>query len=77
MPATGELQQGGFTLHATVCAACLSDTHTVEWKEFFEYKATTPAKYRVQGSLNAPLPERYIASASELYALQATYFQFE
>jgi hypothetical protein len=49
----------------------------MDWKEFFEQKKLTPAKYQVKGSLNAPLPPRLLAKATELYDLQTTYFEFE
>jgi hypothetical protein len=75
-PVAGELTQGDIILHATLCVACCSDS-SVDWKEFFEQKARTPEKYKVKGSLNAPLPDRLLSWASELYATQVTYFQFE
>jgi hypothetical protein len=37
----------------------------------------TPEKYRVKGSLNAPLPGRLIAWASRLYTAQMAYFRFD
>jgi hypothetical protein len=73
-PVTGELTHDTTTLHATLCVACCGES--VDWKEFFEQKALTPEKYRVKGSLNAPLPNRLLSWASELYATQVTYFQF-
>ena len=68
MPPDGERTEGEVTFHATVCAACCDDT--LNWKEFCEQKAKTPEKYRVQWSLNAPLPDRLFAWASALYAAQ-------
>ena len=78
-PATGEVEKNGYTLHATVCAECLWSVYTgaMNWKEFFEQKNKTPEKYRVNGSLNAPLPERYVEWASSVYVNQSAYFQFE
>lgn len=73
-PVSGELKQGDTTLHCTICVACCSDR--IDWKEFAEQHAATPEKYKVKGSLNAPLPERFVAAATELYTLQATYFKF-
>jgi hypothetical protein len=75
IPEFGELKKDDITLHSTLCVACCSEN--IDWKEFFEQKKLTPEKYRVKGSLNAPLPDRLVAWASELYALQSTYFQFE
>ena len=79
MPGAGEVQWNGYTLHATVCAACVSENEqqSIDWKEFGEQKSITPAKYRVQGSLNAPLPTRFAVWASTLYLEQATYFQID
>ena len=74
-PVAGERIQNNTTLHATLCVACCGES--VDWKEFFEQKALTPEKYRVKGSLNAPLPNRLETWASELYATQVAYFQFE
>jgi len=76
IPTTGEIQHDGFRLHATLCAACCS-SDLIDWKEFFEQKSKTPEKYWVKGSLNAPLPERFIGWASGLYMEQARYFQFD
>lgn len=76
MPKTGELEKDGYTLHATICAACCS-MGPIHWKQFFEQKDKTPAKYWVKGSLNAPLPERFVEWASSIYVDQAKYFQFE
>jgi hypothetical protein len=70
-----ELTQNGITLHATVCVACCDKT--IDWKEFFEQKKLTPEKYRVKGSLNAPLPERLLTWASDLYIKQAAYFEID
>ena len=74
IPIDGEVIHDNITLHATICVACC-DT-CINWKEFFEQKKMTPEKYRVKWSLNAPLPERLLEWASELYTLQSTYFQF-
>ena len=74
-PETGELVYGDITLHATVCVACCDIL--IDWKEFFEQKALTPEKYRVKGSLNAPLPNRLFEWANTLYVMQSRYFQFE
>ena len=74
-PEDGERIQDGVTLHATICAACCSES--IDWKEFFEQKTLTPEKYRVKGSLNAPLPGRLIAWASGLYTAQIAYFRFD
>ena len=75
IPKTGEAYHNGLTLHATMCVACVSEP--INWKEFFEQKNTTPKKYYVKGSLNAPLPEQFIEWASGLYIEQAKYFQFD
>jgi hypothetical protein len=73
IPAEGELSYEDLTLHATICVACCG----LDWKEFFEQKKLTPAKYYVKGSWNAPLPARFLAWATELYSLQAKYFVLE
>ena len=49
----------------------------MDWKEFYEQKNLTAEKYRVKFSLNAPLPDRFLEWASELYKAQAKYFEFE
>lgn len=74
-PINGELHHNDSILHSTICVACCSDY--IDWKEFFEQRAMTPEKYRVKWSLNAPLPDRLVAWASELYANQSTFFQFD
>ena len=75
IPSTGENHHDNLTLHATICVACTSES--IDWKEFFEQKNKTPEKYKVKGSLNAPLPERFIESASKLYIEQGKYFQYD
>jgi hypothetical protein len=75
LPPGGELKRGTITLHATICVACCGDG--INWNYFFEQKKATPDKYRVAGSLNAPLPERYEYWASNMYAEQAKWFQFD
>jgi len=74
-PMDGELIQGSVVLHATLCAACCEGQ--MNWKEFFEQKRLTPAKYYVKGSLNAPLPDRFLDMATALYTEQIKYFQFD
>jgi hypothetical protein len=74
-PVGGALEKDGVKLHATICVACCGEV--VNWKEFYEYKAKTPEKYRVKWSLNAPLPEHYLEYAGSLYAEQAKYYEFE
>jgi len=74
-PLFGETKYGDVTLHSTICLACCSET--IDWKEFYEQKDKTPEKYRVKYSLNAKLPDRLFSWASDLYKLQATYFQFD
>jgi hypothetical protein len=85
-PTQGELTHEGVTLHATICMACLQQQEQQQqeqqqeqeqWKEFYAQKKLTPSKYRVKYSLNAPLPERYIKEADELYAQQVAHFDFE
>ena len=66
---TTELVTESFTLHATICVACCWDT--IKWSTFFEQMETTPEQYRVQGSLNAPLPEYFLTYANGLYMGQA------
>jgi len=73
IPSSGELNKNGVTLHATICVGCCGEFN---WMEFFEQKDLTPEKYRVSGSLNAPLPEKYLSLVSELYLEQCKYFQF-
>lgn len=73
-PLGGELKKDIITLHATICVACCGE---INWKEFFEQKTATPEKYRVIGSLNAPLPQYLEVWASQLYLEQAKYFQFD
>jgi hypothetical protein len=63
-----------YMLHATMCASCVTDP--IDWNEFFKQKAITPEKYKVAGSLNAPLPDKYLVRASELYLEQCKYFVF-
>jgi len=70
----GKLVKDNVTLHATICVACCGD---MDWKEFYEQKNLTAEKYRVKFSLNAPLPDRFLEWASELYKAQAKYFEFE
>jgi hypothetical protein len=70
------LVKDGTKLHATICASCVGMGTEIDWKEFFEARALTPQRYRVEGSLNAPLPDKYLALASELYATQSKYFLF-
>lgn len=72
IPESGEVQHDGVTLHATICVACSSET--IDWKEFFEQKKTTPEKYAVKFSLNAPLPKTLLPWANQLYTSQATFF---
>ena len=74
-PICGEVRHDDIVLHSTICVACCGDS--IDWKEFFEQKGMTPDKYRVKGSLNAPLPDRLFEWASELYTIQSTYFQFD
>ena len=74
-PTSGERMHEGIVLHATVCVGCCSDS--INWKEFFEQKRQTPEKYKVKHSLNAPLPDRLMAWASELYTAQIEYFEFD
>jgi len=74
IPFSGELVTNNITLHATLCVACCSPS--IDWKEFSEQQNLTPDKYKVRYSLNAPLPERFIEWASELYSYQAKYFHF-
>jgi hypothetical protein len=47
---------------------------SVNWKEFAEQQKKTPEEYKVAGSLNAPLPDRFLSVASKLYSTQAKYF---
>ena len=74
-PETGELKYDNITLHSTICVACCNEP--IDWKEFFEQRKKTPEKYKVKFSLNAPLPDRLLAVASELYILQTKYFEFD
>lgn len=74
-PETGELKKDDVTLHATICAGCCEEQ--IDWKEFFEQVKKTPEKYKVKGSLNAPLPDRFLSFAAELYSVQSRYFEFE
>jgi len=74
-PKTGKVKKGDITLHATVCVACCSEN--VDWKEFYEHKKTTPEKYQVKYSLNAPLPDRLLPWASELYTEQCKYLELD
>ena len=70
-----KLTRNGVTLHATICVACCSQlSASVDWKEFAEQQRLTPVDYRVEGSLNAPLPDRLLSYASQLYSMQAKYF---
>jgi hypothetical protein len=74
-PVNGARIQDGFKLHATICVGCVQES--IDWAEFFEQKRLTPERYQVKGSLNAPLPEQYLATATALYEGQAQYFDFE
>ncbi len=69
------VKHGDVTLHPTICVACCDES--INWKAFFEQKDKTPEQYRVKWSLNAPLPEGLIQWASDMYAEQAKYFEFE
>lgn len=70
-----KVTRDGVTLHATICVACCSQlSASVDWKEFAEQQRLTPEQYKVAGSLNAPLPERLVSYASQLYSSQAKYF---
>lgn len=60
------------TLHATICVACCDGVGIVDWKEFVEQQKKTPEHYKVPGSLNAPLPDRFLSFASHLYTIQST-----
>ncbi len=72
-----KLTRNGLTLNATICVACCSQlSASVDWKEFAEQQRLTPVHYRVEGSLNAPLPDRLLSFASQLYSTQAKYFIF-
>jgi len=72
-----KVTRNSVTLHATICVACCSQlSASVDWKEFAEQQRLTPEQYKVAGSLNAPLPERLLPLASELYSAQAKYFIF-
>ena len=72
-----KVTRNGVSLNATICVACCSQlSASVDWKEFAEQQRLTPVHYRVDGSLNAPLPDRLLSYASQLYSLQAKYFLF-
>lgn len=71
---TEEKTTGSLTLHATVCATCISPNNTgrrhldsSHWKTFFDAKALTPEHFKVQYSLNAPLPAAYFRWADYHY----------
>jgi predicted transcriptional regulator len=72
MPPEGEAVVNGINLHATICVACCHDG-TINWEEYATYKQLTPEKYRVQWSMNAPLPLKYLPFVTPLYAQQATH----
>lgn len=72
-----KLTRNGVSLNATICVACCSQlSASVDWKEFAEQQRLLPEQYRVAGSLNAPLPDRLLSYASQLYSSQAKYFVF-
>jgi hypothetical protein len=73
IPAEGERTQAGVTLHATICVACCGP---MDWEEFAHQQTLTPERYRVQWSLNAPLPDRFLAEVAPLYAMQARHYGF-
>ena len=68
-----EIKLNDITFHATICVACCN-SNGIDWDEFYEQTKRTPEKYKVQGSLNAPLPDKLIEWASELYNFQSKYF---
>ena len=60
-------------LHAIICVACCSQlSASVDWKEFAEQQQLTHEK-GLEG-LRAPLPDRLLSYASQLYSMQAKYF---
>ena len=74
LPPCGEHTYGIYLLHATICVACCGH---MDWKEFSDQKNRTEERYRVKWSLNAPLPERLLDWASNLYAEQCKHYLFE
>jgi hypothetical protein len=49
----------------------------IDWEEFAQQKLLTPAKYRVKGSLNAPLPDYLMKHVDPLYADFAKHFPMD
>ena len=74
-PAEGERIVNGVTLHATICVGCCG--LMIDWEEFAQQKLLTPAKYRVKGSLNAPLPDYLMKHVDPLYADFAKHFPMD
>ena len=74
-PTDGELNKAGVILHSTICVACCGEN--CHWKEFYEQREKMKDKYKVKFSLNAPLPDRLLDWASDLYKIQSTFFQFD
>ena len=70
-PEDGEVKQDDITFHATICVACCGES--IDWDEFYEQNKKTPPKYQVKLSLNAPLPDRFLVLASELYLKQSAF----
>lgn len=53
-PPGGETVVNGFTLHATVCVACI--TTPLDWDAYLRARKATPKEYYLAESYNATLP---------------------
>lgn len=68
-PIDGEIWAEGHLWHATICHSCCpaNDAFKLGLSEFFTAQKNMPEKYKIPGSLNAPLPDGLIDWASEAY----------
>ena len=76
LPNNEEVAKNGYIIHATICVSCIND-NVVDWKLYSSQRQTTPIKYYLKLSYNAPLPEQYEGVFDELYYTQAKYLQVE
>ena len=76
-PNQKEIVKNNFTLHATICVACVEGDNLVNWKIYNEQRQKTPNEYYIKSSYNASLPDKYLNAFNELYYLQAKYFEVE
>jgi hypothetical protein len=70
MPLCGEAVLKGVTVHATVCASCVSPQNVIDWSQFESQRALTDVRYAVKNGYNAVLPEDLKAGLEKLYISQ-------